>query len=150
MKELGLEETQVRSEVPGERLTYGEEDEEELSVSQAKLYQALTARPNYLAQDRSDIQFSVKELARGMAKPTKGSWKNVVKLGKYFKTHDRSGYLHQYQDLPRGANCVDRHRLRRMQENAKVNQRRSGDAGVAPNQILELNPECHCFVIGGI
>ena len=66
------------------------------------MFQALTARANYLAQDRSDIQFSVKELAREMAKPTQGAWKNLVKLGKYLKSHDRSGYQYRYQDMPQG------------------------------------------------
>ena len=37
-----------------------------------------------------------------MSKPTRGSWKKLVKLGKYLKAHDRSGYLYQYQALPEG------------------------------------------------
>ena len=71
VKELGLDSGKHRSEVPGEKLPFEEKDEEELPQSQAKMFQALTARANYLAQDRSDIQFSVEELARGMAQPTK-------------------------------------------------------------------------------
>ena len=51
-------------------------DEHELVGSEASLYRALTARANYLTQDRSDIQFATKELARGMAKPTVGDMKN--------------------------------------------------------------------------
>ena len=58
------------------------------------------ARANYLAQDRSDIQFSVKELARSMSSPTRGSWKGLLKLGKYLKNHYRSGYCYPYQDNP--------------------------------------------------
>ena len=63
--------------MPGGKLTMSEEDEEELDGNQVKRFQALTARANYLAQDRSDIQFSVKELARSMAKQTQGSWKKT-------------------------------------------------------------------------
>ena len=37
-----------------------------------------------------------------MSKPTKGSWKHLVKLGKYLKAHDRSAYLYRYQALPEG------------------------------------------------
>ena len=47
--------------------------EELLPEHDIKLYRALVARANYLAQDRSDIQFSVKELARSMSSPTRGS-----------------------------------------------------------------------------
>ena len=62
VKELALEGNRVKSEVPGEKVTMNEEDEEELPAGDAKKYQALVARANYLAQDRSDIQYSVKEL----------------------------------------------------------------------------------------
>ena len=102
VKELDLESGKAKSDVPGEKITMTEEDEEELPRGQLKMYQALTARANYLAQDRSDIQFSVKELARSMSKPTWGSWKQLVKLGKYLKTHNRFGLMYRYQDLPQG------------------------------------------------
>ena len=39
-----------------------EVDEEELESEQASQYRAMTARCNYLSQDRSDIQYAVKEL----------------------------------------------------------------------------------------
>ncbi len=100
VKELELEGVKVRTEVPGERIPVEEGDEEELSPNMTKIYQALTARSNYLAQDRSDIQYSVKELARTMSKPTMSSWKGLVKLGKYLKYHSRSGYVYQYQEQP--------------------------------------------------
>ena len=67
VKDLGLEPDKVRSELPGERLAYEEEDEELLPSHDVKVLQALIARANYLAQDRSDIQFSVEELARSMS-----------------------------------------------------------------------------------
>ena len=35
-----------------------------------------------------------------MSKPTQGAWRNLTKLGKYLKHHDRSGYLYRYQDMP--------------------------------------------------
>ena len=38
-----------------------------LSSADATKYRALAARANYLAQDRVDIQFAVKEIARRMA-----------------------------------------------------------------------------------
>ena len=101
VKELDLEGNKVRSEVPGEKVTINEEDEEELPPGEVKRYQALVARANYLAQDRSDIQYAAKELRRKMSSPTRGSWKALVKLGKYIKSHSRYSYLYQYQDLPK-------------------------------------------------
>ena len=101
VKELGMDQDRVKSDIPGERLAYEEEDDEPLPPHEHKKYQALVARANYLAQDRSDIQFAVKELARTMSSPTRGSWKGLVKLGKYLKTHNRSGYSYPYQDHPK-------------------------------------------------
>ena len=101
VKELGMDQDRVKSDIPGERLPYEEEDDELLPHHEHKKYQALVARANYLAQDRSDIQFAVKELARTMSSPTRGSWKGLVKLGKYLKTHNRSGYSYPYQERPK-------------------------------------------------
>ena len=93
VRELELEGNRVKSEVPVEKVMYSEEDEEELPPAEIKKYQALVARANYLAQDRSDIQYAVEELARSMSCPTRGSWRALVKLGKYLKTHTRCSYL---------------------------------------------------------
>ena len=54
--------------------TVGEEaDEQPLPADLASLYRAITARANYIAQDRSDIQYAVKELCRRMSAPTAGT-----------------------------------------------------------------------------
>ena len=36
------------------------------------MYRAVTARALYLSQDRSDIQYAVKELSRNMSAPNRG------------------------------------------------------------------------------
>ena len=41
-----------------------EADEQPLSADLTSLYRAISARANYVAQDRSDIQYAVKELCR--------------------------------------------------------------------------------------
>ena len=43
-----------------------------LGDKEATNFRAIVARYNYLSPDRPDIAFSVKELARAMAKPTRG------------------------------------------------------------------------------
>ena len=72
---LGIEQGRVKGDLPGEMLPYEEEDDEPLPQHELTKYQALVTRANYLAQDRSDIQFSVKDSARTMSAPTRGSWK---------------------------------------------------------------------------
>ena len=51
-----------------------------------------------VAQDRSDFQFSLKELAGSMSSPTRGAWKGFLKLGKYLQNQCRSGCRYPYQD----------------------------------------------------
>ena len=49
-----MEQDRVKSDIPGERLAYEEQDDEALPQHEHNKYQALVARANYLAQDRSD------------------------------------------------------------------------------------------------
>ena len=58
-------------------------DETLLGPQQASMYRALSARANYLSQDRSDIRFAVKELCRRMSKPRIIGWKQLLMLGRY-------------------------------------------------------------------
>ena len=45
------------------------DDEEQLSAAEATRYRANVARGNFMSQDRSDIQYAVKELSRSMSAP---------------------------------------------------------------------------------
>jgi hypothetical protein len=58
-----------------------DEDEEEMEAKEATQFRGLAARSNYLFSDRFDIQHASKEISRDMAKPKKGSWKKVERLG---------------------------------------------------------------------
>ena len=59
-----------------------EELNEELLPGDITRFRALAARANYLAADRPDIMYAVKELCRGMAKPTRGHWLKLKRLGR--------------------------------------------------------------------
>ena len=74
MRQLGLDNATKHLTTPGMR-GEGEEDDMELSSEEVTRFRALTARANYLAQDRSDIQFAVKELCRKASDPRLGDWK---------------------------------------------------------------------------
>ena len=70
---------------PGEEERKWEEDEnkEELQADEARRFRGHAARLNYLAADRPDIAYSVKEVCRAMAKPTRGAWKKLKRIARY-------------------------------------------------------------------
>ena len=70
---------------PGTKEPARDDDDEELSWADSRLFRSVVARANYLAQDRPDIRFSVKELCRCMAKPTLRPWRALKKLCRYVR-----------------------------------------------------------------
>ena len=74
-----------------------EEEKELLEPKQAKEYRALAARANYLATDRADIQYAVKEICRGMANPTRGDWRKLKRLGRFLIGRPRVVISYGYQ-----------------------------------------------------
>ena len=58
-------------------------DEEPLNETDAFRYRAMAARANYLAADRTDLMYSVKEVCRSMPKPTASALKTLKWLGRY-------------------------------------------------------------------
>jgi len=85
VKLLGVGEKSSLS-TPGDRWYpkhCSDEDLKELTGEKAKLYRAVAARANYLAQDRSDIRYSVKELCRHMSKPRNIDYNQLIRFGRY-------------------------------------------------------------------
>ena len=72
-----------------------------MNPDRATMYRAMTARLNYLAADRADIAFSVKEVAREMSKPTQGSWDRLKRIGRYLIKSPRVVSNFQWQQVPR-------------------------------------------------
>ena len=95
IRELGLQDSKS-VKTPFNHESH-EDDDQELDDAQALRYRACVARLNYLAQDRSDIQFPVKELCRFMSKPTKGDHNNLIRLGKYLKGRREVAVRFPYQ-----------------------------------------------------
>ena len=75
-----------------------EEEEKFLEGEAATEYRALAASANYLALDRPDIQYAVKELCRAMSKPTVGDRKKLERLGRYLIGKPRVIAKYEYQD----------------------------------------------------
>jgi hypothetical protein len=69
--------------IPGARDEKAPDDDQELDASGRTLYRSVVARANFLAQDRPDIRYSVKELCRTMAKPTRRDLRKLKKLVRY-------------------------------------------------------------------
>merc|ERR1711873_342837 len=72
-------------------------DDLEMSPHESTEYRSIVARANYLAQDRSDIQYAVKELCRNMSCPTRGDWKVLKRLSRYLLDKVRARTLYKYQ-----------------------------------------------------
>lgn len=84
----------------GNKSEEGGENDKELAGERATAYRKLTARANYLAQDRMDIQYAVKDLTRGMAKPTEEKWGALKRLVRYLKGRPRVTLQFPCQEKP--------------------------------------------------
>ena len=87
-----------------EELKYdGDEDEVEekpLDAQQARLYRGVAARLNYIAPDRPDISYAVKEAARNMSCPKPADLRRLRKIGKYLLGQPQLNSLFKWQDAP--------------------------------------------------
>lgn len=87
IKKLTLEDCN-KVATPGIK-TPDDEDETQLDPTQGSKYTQIVARLNYLAQDRCDIQYAVKELAKFAADPTTSARERLKRLGKFISNKPR-------------------------------------------------------------
>ena len=64
------------------------------------LFRALAASANYLAQDRPDIQYAVKEVARRMSRPRRDDWLLLKRLARYLVGAPRAVLQYGWQHRP--------------------------------------------------
>jgi hypothetical protein len=82
VKALGVEKGTGVS-TPGVKKKFGDPlDENKPDGGKAKEYRQIMARGNYLAQDRPDIMYAVKELTRGMSAPSEADWIALKRLAR--------------------------------------------------------------------
>lgn len=60
-----------------------------LNPEEATCFRALSARCNYLAQDRPGIALAAKELCKEFSQPTRRSYERLKRLGRYLVGHSR-------------------------------------------------------------
>ena len=68
-----------------------------MNAADAKTYRGVVARLNYIAPERVDIQYAVKEAARNMARPKVKDWHALVRIGKYLKGRQRIVNRYEWQ-----------------------------------------------------
>ncbi len=73
---------------------------EGLTGQSATRYRRVAAILNYAAQDRPDIGFAVKEVARGMARPTVRDEMAAKRIIRYLCKHPRAALQYRWQDMP--------------------------------------------------
>ena len=72
----------------------------DLSPAEATTFRALSARANYLAQDRPDVAFSTKELCREFAVPNAQSFQKLKRAVRYLVGLPRLVYRYGWQETP--------------------------------------------------
>ena len=88
---------------PGEKREFEDrEDSPDLTYEDAFRFRAIVARGNYLAQDRTDVQYAVKELSRRMSTPKGYDWASAKRLGRYLANKTRSALHFGYQEWQTG------------------------------------------------
>merc|ERR1712026_380327 len=85
MEAQGLEGNSKAAAGPSVKGKTGEEEwgMEELSGEEASQFRSQAASLNYLGQDRCDIQYAVKELCQGMARPTVAGQVKIKRVARY-------------------------------------------------------------------
>jgi hypothetical protein len=78
---------------------------EPLNGREASHYRSLVARANYLAQDRMDIQYAVKELTRRMSTPDSEDWVALKRLGRFLVGKPRVVLQYNNQSIQRYIDC---------------------------------------------
>jgi hypothetical protein len=80
-----------------ERLCEADTEDEELDQEATKMYQSLTMRLGYLSQDRPDLQRTVRELAKGMCRPTARHMTILKRAARYLLAAPRVVQLIPFQ-----------------------------------------------------
>ena len=101
MSHLGLNKDSKSLGQPGAKREAGA-DETPLGNQEARLYKSATMRLAYLAQDRPDLQFVSKELARYMQSPSRFDLQQLKRAVRYLKAVPRLVQRFTMQDTPDG------------------------------------------------
>ena len=79
------------------RLERSNADSYVLSSEEATMYRALSARANFLSQDRPDINYATKELCREFSVPNKNNYNKLKRLVRYLVGLPRLVYRYDFK-----------------------------------------------------
>ena len=74
------------------------EEDTDIAGPDGTRFRGVAARCNYLAMDRSDIQYATKEVCREMSKPTTGSLRRLKRIGQYLHGKPRLVWHYKMQE----------------------------------------------------
>ena len=97
IKSLGLESAKAVIS-PGTAELSRDDEKQLLDEKEAYLYRSCTMRASYLAADRPDLEFAVKECSREMKEPTVSSMLKLKRIARYLIGKPR--LVWQYKDQP--------------------------------------------------
>ena len=98
VKAMCLEKAKAVSTPGEEEPTWKLEDNEKaLSPAETTQYRMIAARANYLATDRTDIQYATKECCRGMANPQLQHLSGLKRLARYLLGKPRMVWKYNWQ-----------------------------------------------------
>ena len=78
-----------------------------LNSEDATTFRALSARGNFLGQDRTDIGYSTKELCREFSVPNRNSQARLKRVGRYLVGKPRLVYLYNFGKGVSSSDCFD-------------------------------------------
>eukprot|EP00969_Alexandrium_andersonii_P167944 7424877-Alexandrium_andersonii.AAC.1 len=82
VKDLNLEEANPVL-TPGTELDYQEGDDELLSGFEKEIYGRCVGKAIYMATERPEAQYAIKEMAREISNPTKRGWRALRRFGRF-------------------------------------------------------------------
>ena len=85
-------------ETPGVKKAAATTEREEMSPAEATRYRRAAARVTYMAQDRPDLAFAAKELAKNMARPKCGDEVEVKRVIRYLRGRPRGHLSYPWQE----------------------------------------------------
>ena len=88
VSQMGLNNESKAVSTPGVMMT-DEDDGKELDAENRACYRSWTMRASYLSQDRCELQFAVKELARRMQQPNTKNMQAPKRLVRFLKGSPR-------------------------------------------------------------
>lgn len=104
IQSLGLASASKAVVTPGLKQKVDAAADTPLPANEAQAYRSLTMRAAYIAEDRPDLKFATKELARSMQCPTSGSWEALKRLGRYLLGTPR--LIQRMERQPPQTTCV--------------------------------------------